>query len=155
MNIHIICENSNKDFSGGRIHAWTIAEALALEGVDVNFITNNIPVFYSDFNYLKNHDDIKVTLSELEILDELNMDSSELSFLESEEIKAITSKEIDIKKNISIINDIEKCVLEDFFYNSIYNSEIRIDGDVSVIASGGGKAGVRLIDFNHRHHCDV
>jgi len=36
-------------FSGGRYHAWMIAEAAAEMGWDVSFITNNYPPFYYDF----------------------------------------------------------------------------------------------------------
>lgn len=42
--------NSATNFSGGRYHAWLMAEAAAEMGWQVSFITNNYPVFYDDFS---------------------------------------------------------------------------------------------------------
>ncbi len=42
--------NSSKHFSGGRYHAWLMAEAAAELGYSVSFLTNEIPVFYDQFD---------------------------------------------------------------------------------------------------------
>ena len=42
--------NGSTGFSGGRYHAWLMAEALAELGWDVTYITNNIPSFRNDFS---------------------------------------------------------------------------------------------------------
>ncbi len=41
--------NSATDFSGGRYHAWLMAEAAAEMGWNVSYITNHVPSFYPDF----------------------------------------------------------------------------------------------------------
>ncbi|MGD9971489.1 MAG: glycosyltransferase [Desulfatirhabdiaceae bacterium] len=57
--------NIPNGFSGGRYHAWFVAEAAAENGWDVTFITDNYPSFYKDFDDLAlypKHKDIKVSL---------------------------------------------------------------------------------------------
>ncbi len=60
--------NSASKFSGGRYHAWLMAEAAAEMGWQVSFITNNYPVFYEDFNdktLFPFHDHIQVHIRPL------------------------------------------------------------------------------------------
>lgn len=66
--------NNKTGFSGGRFHAWHLAEAAAEIGWSVTFITNNKPSFYDDFGdfdtYPK-HSNIKIyieKITELECL---------------------------------------------------------------------------------------
>ncbi|MBX3670104.1 MAG: glycosyltransferase [Rhodocyclaceae bacterium] len=42
--------NTAKGFSGGRYHAWMMAEAAAEQGMTVDFITTEIPSFHHDFD---------------------------------------------------------------------------------------------------------
>lgn len=60
-----VCSHMPKDksYSGGRYHAFMMAEALALGGHDVYFITNNEPVFCQDFAGLPAHDQIRLCLT--------------------------------------------------------------------------------------------
>lgn len=62
-NIAFFCLNTKNKYSGGRIHAWTMAEAAAALGHNVTFYTNRIPVFYKDFKEFPNHLDINICLS--------------------------------------------------------------------------------------------
>jgi glycosyltransferase involved in cell wall biosynthesis len=63
-NVAIFCRNSAKDYSGGRYHAWIIAEALSHAGHRVYFVTQASPVFYHDFKDYLNHEKIKLYLTE-------------------------------------------------------------------------------------------
>jgi glycosyltransferase involved in cell wall biosynthesis len=63
MNIVIAGQNSATEYSGGRYHAWMMAEALAHIGYKVNFWTNNIPIFQNDFTLYPSHHSIKVIKS--------------------------------------------------------------------------------------------
>lgn len=53
-------------YSGGRLHALTMAEALAMSGAEVDFVTNSIPEMYDEFRpfsrvvmiALKEHDNL-------------------------------------------------------------------------------------------------
>lgn len=62
--IAIIGWNSASQYSGGRYHAWMMAEALAHGGHDVTYITNNAPIFARDFEIYPHHRDVKIHLTE-------------------------------------------------------------------------------------------
>lgn len=67
-NLVFIGINNSKSFSGGRYHAWLMAEAAAEMGWNVSFITNDYPSFYNDFadpELYPFHSQIKVNLSKL------------------------------------------------------------------------------------------
>jgi glycosyltransferase involved in cell wall biosynthesis len=58
--------NSSTNFSGGRYHAWMMAEAVAEHGFDVHYITNTLPSFFDDFNntdLFPNHHKINLHLT--------------------------------------------------------------------------------------------
>ena len=63
MRIALFGLNSRMTFSGGRYHAWMLAEALAYAGHEVCFITNNRPFFYDDFAAFPSHYDIELYIS--------------------------------------------------------------------------------------------
>lgn len=63
MRIAFLCVMPKGTYSGGRYHAWIMAEALAYTGNEVYFITNNIPVFYDDFKEYERHDSIRIILT--------------------------------------------------------------------------------------------
>ena len=52
----------NSFYSGGRIHAWFMVEALAAMGHNVTVFTNQYPIFFNDFDYLPGHEQIAVRL---------------------------------------------------------------------------------------------
>ncbi|MDR1242479.1 MAG: glycosyltransferase [Deltaproteobacteria bacterium] len=51
-------------YSGGRYHAYIMAECLAHAGNEVTFITNALPVFYDDFKNYPSHMEIEILLTE-------------------------------------------------------------------------------------------
>jgi len=60
----IITGLTNKNvYSGGRFHAWMMAEALANSGHEVTFWTNNIPKFINDISILPKHKNLKIILT--------------------------------------------------------------------------------------------
>lgn len=64
LKVAIMGEMPATGYSGGRYHAWIMAEALAQQGNIVYMITNNIPEFARDFESYKNHNKIKVVLTD-------------------------------------------------------------------------------------------
>ena len=60
MNAIVYGINDSISFSGGRLHAWFIAEALAELGFGVFYITNAVPAFYDDFSLYPKHSTIKI-----------------------------------------------------------------------------------------------
>ncbi|NDJ54378.1 MAG: glycosyltransferase [Chloroflexi bacterium] len=62
---HIVffARNSKAVFSGGRYHAWMMAEALAEAGHQVSFVTDNRPIFYDDFRAYPAHHRIRLIVS--------------------------------------------------------------------------------------------
>ncbi len=60
MNIVIAGRNSASEYSGGRYHAWMMAEALAHAGHDISVWTDNIPVIQNDFSLYPAHHSIKI-----------------------------------------------------------------------------------------------
>jgi glycosyltransferase involved in cell wall biosynthesis len=62
MRVTFIGQNSPDKFSGGRYHAWMMAEAAAYMGHDVLFVTDNKPFFYDDFSSFSHHQDVKICL---------------------------------------------------------------------------------------------
>ncbi len=60
LRIAIMATMPKDMYSGGRYHAWIMAEALSYIGHDVYFILNNYPIFYDDFSNYKNHKNINV-----------------------------------------------------------------------------------------------
>jgi len=63
MRVAIFAQNSSTEYSGGRYHSWMMAEALALAGHEVYYISDNKPVFYDDFSELPNHKDIRLKIT--------------------------------------------------------------------------------------------
>jgi glycosyltransferase involved in cell wall biosynthesis len=63
MKIAIFMMNSSSEYSGGRYHAWIMAEALAWHDHEVSVVTNAVPVFYKDFSTYPKHKHIKVCLT--------------------------------------------------------------------------------------------
>lgn len=63
MRICIFSQNNPGVYSGGRYHALMLAEALAIAGHDVNYVTNALPVFFKDFERFAAHDKIKTTIT--------------------------------------------------------------------------------------------
>ena len=63
MRIAIVSRMFEKSYSGGRMHAWIIAESLSYMGNDVYFITNNHPVFKDSMEH-SGHDKIKLILTD-------------------------------------------------------------------------------------------
>lgn len=49
MRIRFIAAMPNSHYSGGRLLALTLAESLAINGADVDFVTNNVPFMYEEF----------------------------------------------------------------------------------------------------------
>lgn len=64
MKIAIFCTIPKDTYSGGRYHALMIAEALALSGHEVHFITNCEPIFVHDFSVFHHHSDIRMCIAE-------------------------------------------------------------------------------------------
>ncbi|PAB59145.1 glycosyltransferase [Anaeromicrobium sediminis] len=62
-SIAIFVRNSPEDYSIGRYEALMLTEALAALGHKIYYITDNIPIFYSDFRQLKKHKDIEICLT--------------------------------------------------------------------------------------------
>ena len=62
INVTIVAENTPADYSGGRYHSWLMAEALAAAGHRVRYATNNLPIFYNDFDAYPYHREIGVCL---------------------------------------------------------------------------------------------
>lgn len=50
LSIALVSEMPEQGYSGGRYHAWILAESLARQGHMVTVITNFIPVFAKDFD---------------------------------------------------------------------------------------------------------
>ena len=65
MKIAIWGKNSKTSYSGGRIHAWLMAEALVENGHEVSYFTNNTPKFYDEFSNFNNHNKIKLYVNSL------------------------------------------------------------------------------------------
>jgi glycosyltransferase involved in cell wall biosynthesis len=63
MKIAIWGINSSKKYTGGRLHAWFIAEALSHSGHEVEYFTNNIPAFYNEFQHYPKHNLIKINVN--------------------------------------------------------------------------------------------
>lgn len=62
MHITFIGQNSPDKFSGGRYHAWLMAEATAYMGHEVVFVTDNKPLFYDDCATCPAHDEIEICI---------------------------------------------------------------------------------------------
>lgn len=63
MSRTLLCGiNLSEGYSGGRYHAWMLAEALAAGGHDVTYWTNNRPAFLHDFEDFPEHDRIHIHL---------------------------------------------------------------------------------------------
>ena len=63
FKVAIMGELPGKGYSGGRYHAWIMAEALAHAGNQVYVITNNSPEFRKDFECYPNHAKIEIVLT--------------------------------------------------------------------------------------------
>lgn len=53
MKIAVFCKMPVYKYSGGRTHPYILGRCLAMEGNDVLFVFDTIPVFISDFRYWK------------------------------------------------------------------------------------------------------
>ncbi|MCH7908993.1 MAG: cold shock domain-containing protein [Candidatus Hydrogenedentes bacterium] len=62
MRITFLGQNSPDKFSGGRYHAWMMAEAAAYMGHDVDFVTDHKPIFYDDFADFPRHSNVNIHL---------------------------------------------------------------------------------------------
>ena len=63
MRVCIFSQNNPGVYSGGRYHALMLAEALAIAGHEVIYVTNALPVFFKDFEDFAAHDKIKTTIT--------------------------------------------------------------------------------------------
>lgn len=63
LKVAIIGSLPAKGYSGGRCHAWVMAEALAHKGNQVYVVTNHLPQFSKDFELYPNHEQIQVILT--------------------------------------------------------------------------------------------
>ncbi len=63
FKVAIIGQMPANGYSGGRYHAWVMAEALAHKGNQVYMITNYLPQFSKDFESYPNHKQIKIILT--------------------------------------------------------------------------------------------
>lgn len=63
MKIALFAHNSARHYSGGRYFSWMMAEALAHQGHEVAYITNNRPVFLDDFALYPAHRQIRLVLT--------------------------------------------------------------------------------------------
>lgn len=64
MKIAIIGRMPAKGYSGGRYHAWVMAEALSQEENVVYVITNHVPEFSRDFEIYPKHERIRIVLTD-------------------------------------------------------------------------------------------
>ena len=69
-----ICATNPKDtYSGGRYFSLVMAEALAMVGHEVSYITNLTPIFYNEFSYLNTHKSI-INIITKDFLDDIPKD---------------------------------------------------------------------------------
>lgn len=61
--IAVFMGNTATNYSGGRYHGLMLTEALSTMGHKVYLVTNNYPVFYSDFTKIKSHQKVEVILT--------------------------------------------------------------------------------------------
>ncbi|MBN1932351.1 MAG: glycosyltransferase family 4 protein [Desulfobacterales bacterium] len=62
LNILVILINPLSGYSGGRYHAWIMAEGIAKCNHKVFVWTNAVPAFINDFNYFPAHNSIKLQI---------------------------------------------------------------------------------------------
>lgn len=130
MKIAIIGENSKTDYSGGRFHAWLMAEAMAQRGYKTRYITNNLPVFYSDFSAYPNHKQIEIAFEPnigSKKLSQENTHSWGSSLLSDLEILALLHSSSDGYKRIG------NNLLDDQFQSEdsikpLYNAQVTVNG---------------------------
>ena len=63
MRVAVFCTTPEDGYSGGRYHAWMMAEALALGGNEVHFVTDHVPIFYQDLAACPRHSDLQLHLA--------------------------------------------------------------------------------------------
>jgi hypothetical protein len=63
MKIAFVSKNFPGKYSGGRLHAWTMAEGFAANGYLVDFYTDYSPVFFNDFTEFPGHENINLLVS--------------------------------------------------------------------------------------------
>ena len=63
MRIVLMGQMQSKGYSGGRYHAWVMAEAMASMGMDVFFVTNARPELAKNFEIYEHHNRIKLILN--------------------------------------------------------------------------------------------
>lgn len=63
LRICLFSQNNPAVFSGGRYHALLLAEALALRGHSVHYVTNALPVFFDEMKRYDGHERIKTTIT--------------------------------------------------------------------------------------------
>lgn len=63
LNIAVFSRNTASDYSGGRYCSLMLAEALSYAGHKVFYITQNLPIFYSNFGTIASHQNIEICLT--------------------------------------------------------------------------------------------
>lgn len=69
LRVCIFSQNNPKVFSGGRYHALLLAEALALRGHSVHYVTNALPVFFDEMPRYAGHPQIQTHITPNFLLD--------------------------------------------------------------------------------------
>lgn len=69
MRIAVFVQNTASHYSGGRYLSWVMTEALAHAGHEVAYVTNNEPVFVSDFESYPKHGAIRIHVTRSFLLD--------------------------------------------------------------------------------------
>jgi glycosyltransferase involved in cell wall biosynthesis len=65
MNVAFVGKNFKTKYSGGRIHAWMMANAFAAQQHDVDFYTNIKPAFTEEFDIYSSEKKIKLFISSI------------------------------------------------------------------------------------------
>ncbi len=63
MKVAIVSSMPKNYYSGGRSHAWNVAESLAYKGNEVYFITNNPPIFKDEMSENQGHKKINLIVT--------------------------------------------------------------------------------------------
>ncbi|MCH8332685.1 hypothetical protein IIC65_02035, partial [Candidatus Sumerlaeota bacterium] len=63
MRIAIFVTTPANTYSGGRYHSLMLAEALALGGHEVHYVTDNLPIFHEDLALYPDHEKILIHLT--------------------------------------------------------------------------------------------
>ena len=174
MKIAIWGRNSSDSYSGGRIHAWLMAEALADNNHSVTYFTDNKPVFYNEFSNFKKHDKIEIKINKWFLFD-IKKEYFDIIFLiphlkspksfifdpyffyrSLTKLKKINSCKI-IKLDFESPNWITSVIPEsrkvsDFIYQNKFDKNV--DGILSSTQLGMGYAQKYYKSFNSNMHFD-